>query len=262
MSALIHHTAIIEDGAKLADTVKVGPYCHIGESVVLEANVVLETHVCLKGRTRIGEGTHIHPFTVLGGPPQHLGYKGQPTGLFIGANNTIHEHVTMHIGTIEGNGETRVGENNLFMAGSHVAHDCIVGNNTVFANSSIIGGHVLIEDFVFLGGGVAVHQHCQIGMHAFLGGGAIVIHDVLPFVSVNGNYAKIEGLNVVGLKRRGFSREEIATVRSVYKSLFSDETSFQERLTETREKFRDHKYALQMIDFIQRERVRPIMMTG
>lgn len=262
MATKIHQTAIIEDGAIVGDGVTIGAYSHIGANVVLGEGCVLETHVCIQGHTSVGKSCHIFPFVVLGGPPQHLAYGGEDTKLIIGENNQIREHVTMHTGTVDGRGETRVGNNGLFMAGAHVAHDCVVGDDTVFANDVLIGGHVVVEDYVFLGGGAAVHQYCQIGAHAFIGGGAAVIHDVIPFGSANGNYAKLESLNIIGLKRRGFSRQDIDSIRATHKVLFSDGGPFQDRLESAKQSYSSKKYPDQIFEFIHRDRTRPLMMAG
>lgn len=258
----IHPTACIEAGAELAEGVSIGPFCHVGAKAALKSGVILDAHSVVLGRTSIGEGCRVHSFAVLGGPPQHLGYKGQDTTLVIGANNIIREHVTMNIGTIEGRSETLVGNNNMFMTGAHVGHDCVVGDHTVFANNATLGGHVIIEDHVFLGGLCGVHQHCQIGAHAFLGGAAAVIHDVVPFGSANGNYAVLKGLNIIGLKRRGFSDDAINAIRAAYKLLFTGKGIFRERLAAGADQFGDNIEAMVMIDFITRERARPLMMAG
>ena len=253
-----HPTAIIDSGAEIGDAI-IGPYCQIGAGVRLHDGVRLESHVVIEGPTEIGPDTHIYPFTMLGGPPQHLACKGNNTTLTVGARNIIREHVTMHRGTVAGGGATRVGDNGFFMAGSHVAHDCQVGNNVIFANGAAIGGHGRIGDFAFLGAFSAIHQHCRIGAHAFIGGCAAVTSDVIPFASAVGNHARLVGLNVVGLKRRGFSRQSIHQIRAAYKSLFFGDRVFQERLEAARAEFAGNKEVAQILDFIDQGDARPLM---
>ncbi len=256
----IHPTAIIEEGAKLADDVCVGPYCCVGPQVSLDSGVNLDAHIVIAGRTTIGANTKVSAFTKLGGAPQHLGYKDEDTALVIGKNNIIRENVTMHLGTVEGRGETRIGDNGFFMAGTHVAHDCIVKNHAIFANNACIAGHVVLQDHVFLGGLSAVHQFSHIGAHAFIGAGAVVIHDIIPYGSANGNYADLVGLNLIGLRRRGFSKEIINELRAAYRILFAKEPPFEERVKEVSDKFGEHKDVMNIIEFINSDRPRHIMM--
>jgi len=204
----------------------------------------------------------VHPFTNLGGPPQHSAHKGEPTGLTIGANNTIREHVTMHTGTVGGRGVTTVGSNSLFMAGSHVAHDCIVGDNVIMANAATLGGHVHMGDFVFMGGLAAAHQYSRIGRYSFIGGLAAVTKDVIPFGSVWGNHAHLEGLNLVGLRRRGFAREQINQLRAAYRLLFADEGTFQERLADVAEAHANSPEVMEIVSFIQADANRPLCLPG
>jgi UDP-N-acetylglucosamine acyltransferase len=208
----IHPSAIIDPKAQLGVDVQIGPFCTVGPNVVLGDGVKLTSHVVVDGHTTIGARTLVHPLAFLGGPPQHLAHKGEPTELIIGERNVIRENVTMHTGTVGGGGVTRVGSDSLYMVGAHVAHDCIVGNNVTFANNATLGGHVQVGDFVFMGGLSAVHQFTRIGRYAFVGGGGVVTKDIIPYGSVWGNHAHLEGLNLVGLKRRGFSREAIIEV--------------------------------------------------
>ena len=253
-----HPTAIIDKGAEIGDAV-IGPLCHVGAGVTLHDGVVLESHVVIQGPSEIGAGTHIYPFCVLGEPPQHLGCKGEGTKLVIGAGNTIREHVTMHRGTVAGGGETRVGQNGYFMAGAHVAHDCKVGDNVIFANGAAIGGHGSVGDVAFLGAFCAIHQHCRIGEHAFIGGCAAVTTDVIPYASAVGNHARLVGLNVVGLKRRGFSRETIHDIRAAYRTLFFGEAVFKERLEKVRDTYGHSAEVMSIINFIEAGEARPLM---
>jgi len=219
----IHPTAIIDPAATLADDVSIGPYCVVGPEVILESGVALLSHVVVTGVTRVGAGTRVFPFASLGHQPQDLKFQGERTELIIGAGNTIREHVTMNPGTAGGGGVTRVGNGGLYMVGSHVAHDCHLGDNIILANNVLLGGHITLGDFAIIGGGSAVHQFVRIGAHAMVGGASGVETDVIPFGSVMGNRARLSGLNLVGLKRRGFSRDEIQALRSAYRMLFEEE---------------------------------------
>jgi len=259
MSA-IHPTAIVHDGAELAADVEVGPFCIVGPHVRLSAGVVLHSHVVVEGYTELGEKTVVFPFASIGNPPQHLGYKGEPTKLIIGARNIIREGVTMNPGTQQGRGETRIGDDGLFMAGSHVAHDCIIGNNVIFANNATLGGHVQVQDFVFLGGMCAVHQWSRIGRYAFVGGMAGLEGDLIPFGSVMGNRAYLAGLNIVGMKRRGLSRDTIHDLRAAYRLLFAQEGTLQERLDDVAQLFDGKTEVMEIVDFIRADSARPLCL--
>jgi UDP-N-acetylglucosamine acyltransferase len=254
----IHPTAIVDAGAEVAGAV-IGPFCRVGDGVVLHEGVVLESHVVVTGPTEIGANTRIAPFAVLGSPPQHLGCKGEGTRLVIGENNVIREYVTMNRGTVAGGGVTRVGDNGFFMTSSHLAHDCQVGNRVILANGAAVGGHVRIGDNAFLGGLCAIHQHCRIGDHAFVGGCAAVTTDIIPFASVAGNHARLVGLNIVGLKRRGFSRETIHELRAAYKYLFFGDDVFKNRVEKVREKFAHSPEVMSILEFIEAGEARPLM---
>jgi UDP-N-acetylglucosamine acyltransferase len=256
--ANVHPLALIDPGAQLADDVQIGPYCTVGANVVLGAGVRLVSHVVLQGHTELGEGNVVHPFANLGGPPQHVAHKGESTRLVIGSNNVIREQVTMHAGTVLGGGVTTVGSNSLYMVGAHVAHDCVVGDGVTFANCATLGGHVTVGDFVFMGGLCAVHQYSRIGRYSFVGGGAIVTRDVIPYGSVWGNHAHLEGLNLVGLKRRGFTREAINDLRSAYRLLFADEGTLQERLDDVARVFAASSHVREIVDFIRSDADRPL----
>jgi UDP-N-acetylglucosamine acyltransferase len=258
--AKIHPTAIVHDGARLADSVEVGPYSIVGPDVTLGEGVRLLSHVNIEGVTEIGEDCEIHAFASLGGSPQHLGHKGEPTRLIVGARNVIREHVTMNTGTVAGGGVTRVGSDSLYMVGSHVAHDCVVGDRVTFANNATLGGHVQVGDFVFMGGLAAAHQFSRIGRYAFIGGVSAVTKDVIPFGSVWGVHAHLEGLNLVGLKRRGFSREEINDLRSAYRLLFAEEGTFQERLDDVARVFSGAERVMEIVDFIRADANRPLCL--
>jgi UDP-N-acetylglucosamine acyltransferase len=226
----IDPTARIEDGAVIGEGASIGPYCVIGGNAVIGAGCTLTAHVTVSGHTTIGANCVISPFAALGGPPQDLSYRGEPTRLEIGSGCTIREGVTMNVGTVKGGGLTRVGDNGFFMNNSHVGHDCIVGNGVIFATSATLGGHCEIGDFVYIGGLSAVHQFTRIGPQVMVGGVCGVRGDVIPFGLVNGQYASLEGLNIIGMKRRKFTRERITAVRSFYQKLFYGPGIFAERL--------------------------------
>ncbi len=256
----IHPTAIIDPKAQLGTDVSIGPFCTIGPNVTLGDGVRLVSHVVIDGHTQIGAQTLIHPMAFLGGPPQHLAHKGEPTELVVGERNVIRENVTMHTGTVGGGGVTRVGSDSLYMVGAHVAHDCMVGNKVTFANSATLGGHVQVGDFVFMGGLSAVHQFTRIGRYAFVGGGGVVTKDIIPYGSVWGNHAHLEGLNLVGLKRRGFSREAINNLRAAYRLMFADEGTFQERLDDVSEVYHASSEVMEIVNFIRSDANRPICL--
>jgi UDP-N-acetylglucosamine acyltransferase len=258
----IHATALVAPGAQLADDVEIGPYCLVGEHARLAHGVVLRSHVVVEGHTEIGEGCEVHPFVSLGGPPQHTAYKGEPTRLVIGARNLIREQVTMHLGSTVGRGVTTVGSDCLFYVGVHVGHDCIVGDRVVMANSATLGGHSQVGDYANLGGLCAVAQNRRVGHYAFIGGMAGVHHDVIPFGSVWGNHATLEGLNLVGLKRRGFSREAINTLRAAFRRLFHGDGVFQERVDEVAQAYAASPEVMEIIRFIRAEEGRPMTMPG
>jgi len=256
----VHPRAIVAKGAELADGVSIGPFCVIGEKARIGAGTRLLSHVVVEGRTELGQRNTVHAFAVLGGPPQHTAYAGEDTQLVIGDDNIIREHATLNIGTVRGGGVTRVGSNGFFMIESHVGHDCLVGDHVVLTKQATLGGHCLIGDYVIVGGLAAVHQFTRVGRHAMIGGLAAVVKDVIPYGSVWGNHAHLEGLNLVGLKRRGFSRESINTLRAAYRLLFADEGTFQERLVDTTEAHGKSPEVMEIIDFIQADANRPICL--
>lgn len=216
----IHPTALIDPSAKLADDVEVGAYSIVGADVEIGAGSKLESHVVLKGPTRIGVNNHIFQFSSVGEACQDLKYKGEPTRLEIGDNNIIREGCTLHRGTVQDAGVTRVGSNNLFMANVHIAHDCVVGNNIIVANNAALAGHVHVGDYAILGGFTAVHQFCRIGAHCMTGAGSVVLKDIPAYVMANGNSVSPHGMNTEGLKRRGFSDEAIRGLRQAYKVIY------------------------------------------
>ena len=247
----IHPTAIVESGAKLGEEVTIGPYCIVGPEVELGEGVGLTSHVVVAGRTIIGPNTRIYPFASIGHPPQDLKYKGESSRLVIGANNVIREYVTMNPGTEGGGMVTQVGNNGLFMIGTHVAHDCKIGNHVVMANNATLAGHVEVGDWAILGGLSAVHQFVRVGHHAMIGGMSGVDRDVIPYGSVMGDRARLSGLNVVGLKRRRFSRESIHALRTAYRLLFAQEGAMAERLADVEAMFGDNEPVMDIVNFIR-----------
>ncbi|MGR5149565.1 acyl-ACP--UDP-N-acetylglucosamine O-acyltransferase [Photobacterium alginatilyticum] len=219
-TAQIHPSAIIEEGVKIGANVKVGPFSYIGADVEIGEGTEVMSHVVIKGPTTIGRENRIFQFASIGEECQDLKYAGEPTRLEIGDRNTIRESVQMHRGTVQDNGITKVGNDNLFMVNVHVAHDCVIGDRCIFANNATLAGHVTIGDHAIIGGITAIHQFCTIGAHCMLGGGSIVVQDVPPYVMAQGNHCAPFGINVEGLKRRGFEKAEIRAIRAVYKELY------------------------------------------
>jgi UDP-N-acetylglucosamine acyltransferase len=256
----IHPTAIVEDGAQIGSDVIIGPYSLIGPHVKLNNGVRLHGHVVIDGHTEIGAETEIFPFASLGKAPQHLARPDEPTKLMIGARNVLRESVTMSVGTEAGGGVTKVGDNGYFMAYSHVAHDCQVGDNVIFANSATLGGHAAIGDHVYIGGLAAVHQYARVGKHAIVGGMTGVEFDVIPYGSATGNRAHLIGLNLVGLKRRGYTREQIHDLRNAYRLLFAAEGTFQERLSDVAELFTQNAEVMDIVVFVRETSARGLTM--
>lgn len=250
MTATIHQTAIVDPAAKIGAEVTIGPYCIVGADVQLGDRVRLHSHVVVDGRTEIGEGTEIFPFASIGTQPQDLKYNGEPSRLIIGRNNRIREHATMNPGTEGGGMETRVGDNGLFMVGVHVAHDCIVGNNVIMANNATLAGHVVVEDFAIIGGLSAVHQFVRIGKHAMVGGMSGVENDVIPYGSVMGDRARLSGLNIVGMKRRGFGKDDVHALRRAYRMLFADEGTMSERVQDVAKLFDASSGVMEIVEFV------------
>ena len=256
--ANIHPTAIVDDAAVLGEGVRIGPFCTVSAEAKLGDGVVLDSHVVVAGRTTIGPNNRIYPFAAIGTPPQDTKYAGEPSELILGANNVIREHVTMNPGTSGGGMVTRVGNNCLFMVGAHLAHDCQVGDHVILVNNVILGGHVEVQDHAILGGMSAVHQFVRIGRHAMIGGKSAIESDVIPYGSVLGNRAYLSGLNIIGLKRRGFSRDEIHGLRAAYRLLFAQEGTMQERLVDVAAMFADHEQVMEIVAFIQADSSRAL----
>ena len=255
----IHPTAIVEDGAVIGANCEIGPYSIIGPDVTLADGCVLKSHAVVAGWTTIGEETTIYPFASIGHAPQDLKYAGERTKLEIGSNNRIREGVTLSPGTIGGGGLTKIGDNNLLMVNVHVGHDCIIGNNIVLANGVSAAGHVIIEDNVIMGGHSAVHQFCRIGTGAMLAGFAAVDEDIIPFGMAHGNRAKLTGLNLVGLKRRGYEKPDINSLRAAFKDVFhQDADTLQNRLSKTLTDYPESDLVAQMVAFAQADTSRGI----
>jgi UDP-N-acetylglucosamine acyltransferase len=231
---VIDKTAIIDPSAKIAANVQVGPYSVIGADVEIGEGTWIGPHVVIKGSTKIGRNNKIHQFASLGEDPQDLKYKGEKTWLEIGDNNIIREFCTLNRGTAQDKGTTRIGNNNLFMSYVHIAHDCVVGDYTVFANNASLAGHVHVEDHVILGGFSGVFQFCRIGAHSFIATNSVVIKDVPPYVKVSGHYAKPFGLNTVGLQRRGFGDEIVKQLRQAYKIIYRNGLTIADAISELR----------------------------
>lgn len=258
----IDETARIASGAAIGQDVTIGPYCVIGPDAVVGDGCRLVAHVHVTGHTTIGARTAIHPFTSLGTPPQSTRYRGGPTRLVIGADCDLRESVTMNIGTEDGGGVTTVGNRGFFMANTHVAHDCRVGDDVTFANCATLGGHVEVGDGVIIGGLSAVHQFTRIGSFAMIGGMSGLRGDVIPFGLVSGNTARLQGLNLVGLKRRKFTRERIQTLRRAYRGLFLDAGLFAERLEHVAEEFAADEDAMRIVAFIRAGKHRSLCRVG
>jgi UDP-N-acetylglucosamine acyltransferase len=248
---MIHPTAIVEDGARLGDGVRIGPYCTVGHEVELAHGCELFSHVVVAGRTTIGAGTKIYPFASIGHQPQDLKYVGEPSTLSIGANCILREGVTMNPGTKGGGMVTKIGDNCAFLANSHVGHDCIVGNNVIFSNNALLAGHCTMGDFVIVGGGAGIIQFARVGAHSFVGGMSALENDLIPYGMALGNRAYLSGLNIIGLQRRGFAREDIHSLRRAYRLLFAAEGTLMERMEDVAAEFSNNTIVQEIVAFIR-----------
>ncbi|MEO8713798.1 MAG: acyl-ACP--UDP-N-acetylglucosamine O-acyltransferase [Acetobacteraceae bacterium] len=246
----IHPTAIVARGAELGHGVRIGPFCTVGADVLIEDGARLVSHVVVDGQTRIGAGVILFPFCTVGLEPQDLKYRGEPTGCEIGERSQVREHCTIHRGTATGRGVTVVGTDCMLMANAHVAHDCAIGSHVIIANNVVMGGHVGIGEHAVIGGAAALHQFVRIGRAAMVGGVSGVEADVPPFASVMGNRARLAGLNVVGLKRRGFDKAEIQRLRAAFQVLFGDDGVFAQRLAATRAMHGQDRLVAELLAFI------------
>ncbi|MEM6463359.1 MAG: acyl-ACP--UDP-N-acetylglucosamine O-acyltransferase [Pseudomonadota bacterium] len=251
VATVIHPTSVIEDGAQIGENVTIGPFCYVGSKAVVGDDVTMASHVVITGNTSIGTGTAIFNGAVLGGEPQNVRYKGEETELIIGASCVIREGVTMHTGMVDAGGKTIVGDHSMFLAYAHVAHDCRIGSHVILSNNVMLGGHVTIGDRVIIGGGAGVHQFCRVGHHAFVGGLATCVFDVIPFGMYNGNPGFLGGLNVVGMSRSGMDKAQIHVVRRVFKQLFHGKGTIRENLSEIRNDFNDNAAVTDIIEFIE-----------
>ena len=258
--AKIHPSAIVEDGATLGADVAIGPFCVVGPEVVLGDGVELVSHVSIAGKTEIGDGSKVFPFASIGHPPQDLKYHGEHSRVVIGARTTIREQVTINPGTEGGGMVTSIGDDCLLMVGAHVAHDCRVGDFVILVNNATLAGHVHVGDHAILGGLSAVHQWVRIGPHAFLGGLSGLENDLIPYGSAIGDRARLGGLNIVGLKRRGFERDSIHKLRAAYRMLFSEEGTLMERGADVATMFADEPLVMQVVDFVREGGDRRICM--
>lgn len=254
----VHPSAIVHDGARIGDNVRIGPFCIVGPDVEVADDVVLQSHVIIEGRTRIGAGTTVFPHAVLGAPPQDISYRGDDTSVEIGSNCIIREHVTVHRGTSHGRGVTRIGDDCYLMVGAHIAHDCQIGNHVVVVNCVALAGHVTVGDHAIISGLTGVNQRTRIGAHAFIGGMSSIVADVIPFAAASGNRAELAGLNIVGLKRRGFDRPTIHALRAAYQAIFNGVGTLKERVDTVAVDFADVPSVMHIVDFVRSGGDRPL----
>ncbi|MFT6674112.1 MAG: UDP-N-acetylglucosamine acyltransferase [Sulfitobacter sp.] len=248
----IHPSAVIEDGAQIDPSATIGPFCVIGAQVVLQADVVLKSHVVVTGQTDVGAGTEIFSFSVIGEIPQDLKFKGEASRLVIGKRNRIREHVTMNCGTEGGGGLTKIGDDGLFMAGCHIAHDAIIGDRVIVVNSAAVAGHCVLEDDVIIGGLAGIHQFVRIGQGAIIGAVTMVTNDVIPYGLVQAPRGELDGLNLVGLKRRGVARSDITALRAAFQMLAQGEGTFHDRAQRLGDET-ESDYVRQIVDFVSAE---------
>jgi UDP-N-acetylglucosamine acyltransferase len=257
----IHPSAVIEEGAKIDPSAVVGPFCVIGSQVVLHADVVIKSHTVITGQTEVGEGTVIFSFAVIGEIPQDLKFKGEASRLVIGKRNRIREHVTMNCGTEGGGGVTRIGDDGLFMAGCHIAHDAILGDRVIVVNSAAVAGHCIIEDDVIIGGLSGIHQFVRIGRGAIIGAVTMVTNDVIPYGLVQAPRGVLDGLNLVGLKRRGVARNDITALRAAFQMLAQGEGTFHDRAQRLGDET-GSDYVREIVDFVMADTGRHFLTPG
>ena len=248
--AKIHPTAIVDTKAELAQNVEIGAFSIVGEHVQIDEGTIIDSHVVIKGRTKIGKNNHIYQFCSLGEIPQDKKYAGEPTELVIGNDNTIREFCTFNLGTVQDRGLTRMGDDNWIMGYVHIAHDCQVGSHTIFANNAQLAGHVHVDDWVVFGGYSGVHQFCHVGAHVMTAAYSLIVQDVPPFLLVAGNTARPYGLNVEGLKRRGFSAEQLSHLKRAYRALYRSGLKLDEAREELQNIARDEPEVARFVDFI------------
>ena len=254
---MIHKTAIVDPKAKISTNVNIGPYSIIGPNVEIGEDTDINSHVSIAGHTKIGKKNKIYPFSSIGNNPQDLKYNGEKSYLEIGDSNTIREYVSINPGTDGGGGLTKIGNNCLFMVSSHVAHDCVIGDNVVAVNNVAIGGHVQIDDNAIIGGNSAVHQYIRIGKFAMIGGICAVIRDVIPYGLVHGNRSILQGINLIGLRRKKYENKKIMDLDKAYKEIFSSE-NMHENLSRINGEYKDNELVTEVIKFIEKDKKRPI----
>ena len=254
---MIHQTAIIDPKAKLHTNVKIGPYSVIGANVEIDENTEVQSHVSILGNTKIGKNNKIYPFSSIGNDPQDLKFEGEETKLEIGNDNKIREYVSINPGTNGGGGLTKIGNNCLFMVSAHIAHDCTVGNNVILANSVPLGGHAHIEDNVIIGGNSAVQQFTRVGRSAMIGGMCGVVRDIIPYGIAHGNRSKLQGLNLIGLRRKNIPNQDIMILSEAYKEIFKNE-NLTENLNNLKVELKEHDLVREVLNFIEKDKKRPI----
>ena len=254
---MIHKTAIIDSNAKISENVKIGPYSVIGPDVEIGKGTVVQSHVNISGKTIIGNNNQIYPFASIGNDPQDLKFKGEKTLLEIGDNNKIREYVTINPGTEGGGGKTKIGNNCLFMVSSHIAHDCIVGDNVILANNVPLGGHAHVDDNAIIGGNSAVQQFTRVGKFAMIGGMCGVVRDVIPYGIAHGNRSILQGLNLIGLRRKNIPNKEILFLSEAYKIIFKNE-NLTENLSHLSNDLRKKELVSEVVNFIEKDKKRPI----
>jgi UDP-N-acetylglucosamine acyltransferase len=250
--ARIHPSALVDPRAELAADVEVGPFAVVGPEVLVGAGTTIGAHAYVTGRTTLGERNRIYPFATIGDAPQDRKHGGEPTATAIGSDNVIREYASIHAGTAQDRGVTTIGNGNWLLAYTHIAHDCVVGNNTTFSNNAQLAGHVVIEDWVTMGGFTGVHQFCRVGAHAMIAAGSIVLQDVPPFVTASGYPAKPHGTNNEGLRRRGFTGEDILAVRRAYKTLYRENRSLEEARSELAARAAESPLLAPLVAFLDR----------
>jgi len=254
---MIHKTAIIDPKAKISSNVEIGPYSIIGPKVEIGEKTIIQSHVSIIGNTKIGKNNNIYPFASIGNDPQDLKFSGEETKLEIGDNNKIREYVTINVGTKGGGGITKIGNNCLFMVSSHVAHDCIVENNVILANNVPLGGHAHIEENVIIGGNSAVQQFTRVGKSSMIGGMCGVVRDIIPYAMVHGNRSILQGLNLIGLRRKNIPNKEIMTLSDAYKEIFKNE-NLTENLKNLDQNFKKNDLVRDVVNFLEKDKKRPI----
>ena len=257
---MIHKTAIVDPNAKISSNVKIGPYSVIGSNVKINEGSEIQSHVSIMGNTIIGKNNKIYPFSSIGNDPQDLKFEGEETKLMIGDNNKIREYVTINPGTKGGGGLTKIGNNCLFMVSSHIAHDCVVGNNVILANNVPLGGHAAIEDNVIIGGNSAVQQFTRVGRSAMIGGMCGVVRDIIPYGIAHGNRSVLQGLNLIGLRRKNIPHREILTLSEAYREIFKNE-NLTENLNNLNEDYKKHDFVIEVVNLLEQDKKRPIITT-